>query len=165
MSVTAPGSINPCLWFDDQLEEAAAFYTAIFPNSSIGHLSRYTDAGPGEPGTVMAGEFTLDGLTFRAINGGPVHARFTESISFSVLCADQAEVDYYWTALTAGGEESMCGWLKDKFGLSWQIVPARLYELVGDADPARASAATEAMLTMRRIVVADLEAAADAVHA
>ena len=156
-------SINPCLWFDDNLEEAAEFYTAIFPNSSVGHLTRYTEAGPGEPGTAMAGEFTLDGLTFRGINGGPEHATFSEAISFSVTCADQAEVDHYWEALLAdGGEESMCGWLKDRFGLSWQIVPARLYELVSDPDPARARAATEAMLGMRRIVVADLEAAADA---
>ncbi len=156
-------SINPCLWFDDNLEEAAEFYTRIFPNSSVGHIARYTDAGPGEPGTAMAGEFTLDGLTFRGINGGPAHATFSEAISFSVSCADQQEVDHYWEALLAdGGEESMCGWLKDRFGLSWQIVPSRLYELVSDADPARAQAATEAMLGMRKIVVADLEAAADA---
>ena len=126
-------------------------------------MARYNEAGPGEPGTVMAGEFTLDGLTFRGINGGPEHARFTESISFSVNCADQAEVDHYWDSLTAdGGEESVCGWLKDKFGLSWQIVPSRLYELVSDPNPARAQAATQAMLQMRKIVVADVEAAADA---
>ena len=163
MSLTPSTSINPCLWFDDDLEEAAAFYTRIFPNSSVGHLARYTDAGPGEPGSVLAGEFTIDGLTFRGINGGPEHAHFTESISFAVTCRDQAEVDHYWTALTAdGGEESVCGWLKDRFGLSWQVVPARLYELIGDPDSARATAATEAMLQMRKIVVADLEAAADA---
>jgi predicted 3-demethylubiquinone-9 3-methyltransferase (glyoxalase superfamily) len=155
--------INPCLWFDTDLEEAAEFYTKIFPNSSVGHMTRYNDAGPGEPGTVMAGEFTLDGLTFRGINGGPEHARFTESISFSVNCADQAEVDHYWDSLTGdGGEESVCGWLKDKFGLSWQVVPSRLYELVSDPNPARAQAATQAMLGMRKIVVGDLEAAADA---
>ena len=112
----------------------------------------------------MAGEFTLDGLTFRGINGGPEHAAFTESISFSVNCADQAEVDHYWESLTAGGgEESVCGWLKDRFGLSWQIVPSRLYELVSDPDPARAHAATQAMLGQRKIVIAELEAAADAV--
>lgn len=154
--------IQPCLWFDDNLEEAAHFYTGIFPNSSIGHMSRYTDAGPGEPGTVMAGEFTLDGITFRGINGGPAFS-FNEAISFSVSCKDQSEVDYYWDSLVDGGEESVCGWLKDKFGLSWQIVPIRLYELVTDADPARAQAATKAMLGMRRIVVAELEAAVDAV--
>ncbi|MBF4160914.1 VOC family protein [Nocardioides acrostichi] len=155
--------IQPCLWFDDQLEEAAHFYAAIFPNSSVGHLSRYSEAGPGEPGTVMAGEFTLDGLTFKAINGGPMFS-FTEAVSFSVSCADQAEVDHYWTSLLeGGGQESMCGWLKDRFGLSWQIVPTRLYELMSDPDPARASAAAQAMLGMQRIVVADLEAAVAAV--
>jgi len=155
-------SISPCLWFDDNLEEAAEFYTMIFPNSSVGHIARYTDAGPGEPGTAMAGEFDLDGLKFRGINGGPAHAGFSESVSFSVACRDQAEVDHYWDSLTAdGGEESMCGWLKDRFGLSWQIVPDRLYELVSDADPARAKAATEAMLGLRKIVIADLETAAD----
>ncbi len=160
--MTLSTTISPCLWFDDDLEEAAEFYTAIFPNSSIGHLTRYTDAGPGEPGAVMAGEFTIDGLTFRGINGGPEHAAFTESISFSVTCADQAEVDRYWAGLTAdGGEESVCGWLKDRFGLSWQIVPQRLYELVSDPDPARAQAATRAMLSQRKIVIAELEAAAD----
>jgi predicted 3-demethylubiquinone-9 3-methyltransferase (glyoxalase superfamily) len=156
-------SINPCLWFDDNLEEAMEFYTAIFPNSRIGNVSRYGDAGPGPAGSVMAADFELDGLTFRAINGGPQFT-FSEAISFSVACADQAEVDRYWDALLAdGGEESMCGWLKDRFGLSWQIVPDRLYELVSDPDPARAEAATRAMLGMRKIVVADLEAAVAAV--
>ena len=111
----------------------------------------------------MAGDFTLNGLRFRGINGGPEHARFNEAISFSIDCKDQSEVDYYWDSLVDGGEESMCGWLKDKFGLSWQIVPARLYELVSDPDPARARAATEAMFTMRKIVIADMEAAADSV--
>lgn len=153
-------SINPCLWFDHQLEEAAQFYTSIFPNSSIGHLARYGDTGPGQPGTVMAGEFTLDGTTFQAINGGPVHAGFTETISFSISCGDQAEVDYYWDSLVDGGSESMCGWLKDRFGLSWQIVPTRLYELLSDPDPARANATSQAMMGMQRIVIADLEAAA-----
>ena len=157
-------TINPCLWFDDDLEEAAAFYTGIFPDSSVGHLSRYTEAGPGEPGAVMAGEFTIAGMTFRGINGGP-EFRFSEAVSFSVSCRDQAEVDYYWDSLVDGGEESVCGWLKDRFGLSWQIVPTRLYELVSDPDPARARAATEAMLGMRKIVIADLEAAADSAGA
>lgn len=156
--------IQPCLWFDDGLEEAARFYTGIFPNSSIAHLSRYGDVGPGAPGAVMAGEFTLDGLTFRGINGGPGF-RFTEAVSFAITCRDQSEVDYYWDSLADGGTESVCGWLKDRFGLSWQIVPERLYELVTDADPARARAATHAMLGMRRIVVADLEAAVDAARA
>src|SRR5918992_2764561 len=110
----------------------------------------------------MAGEFTIDGMTFRGINGGPDFANFTEAISFSITCRDQAEVDYYWDSLVDGGEESVCGWLKDRFGLSWQIVPTRLYELVSDPDPTRARAASQAMLGMRRIVIADLEAAADA---
>lgn len=156
-------SINPCLWFDHQLEEAARFYTSIFPNSSVGHMTRHTSEATGTPGQVLAGEFTIDGTTFRGINGGPDHAHFTEAISFSVTCQDQAEVDYYWSALIeGGGEESMCGWLKDRYGLSWQIVPQRLYELMSDPDPARARGAAEAMLGMRKIVVADLEAAADA---
>jgi predicted 3-demethylubiquinone-9 3-methyltransferase (glyoxalase superfamily) len=163
MTISTGSSISPCLWFDEELEEAAEFYTAIFPNSSVGHMTRYTAAGPGEPGRVMAGEFTIDGLTFRGINGGPEHAAFTESISFSVTCADQAEVDRYWDGLIAGGgEESVCGWLKDRFGLSWQVVPARLYELVSDPDPARARAASQAMLGQRKIVISELEAAADA---
>ena len=152
-------SISPCLWFDDNLEEAMAFYTKIFPNSSVGDVSRYGEAGPGEPGTVMAGEFNLDGLMFRGINGGPEFT-FSEAVSFSVACADQSEVDYYWDNLVAGGEESMCGWLKDRFGLSWQIVPARLYELLSDPDPKRSQAAMQAMLGQRKIVVAELEAAA-----
>ena len=160
--MTITSSISPCLWFDDDLEEAARFYTGIFPNSSIGHLARYNDAGPGRPGTVMAGEFTLDGMTFRGINGGPADFGFTEAISFSVSCQDQSEVDYYWDALADGGEESVCGWLKDRYGVSWQIVPTSLYELVSDPDRGRALAATRAMLRMRRIVVAELEAAADA---
>jgi predicted 3-demethylubiquinone-9 3-methyltransferase (glyoxalase superfamily) len=164
MTVTS-SSISPCLWFDTELEEAAEFYTSIFPNSSIGHMTRYSDAGPGEPGSVMAGEFTLDGTTFRGINGGP-ELTFSEAISFSVSCRDQVEVDRYWDGLLAGGgEESVCGWLKDKYGLSWQIVPAAAYELFSDPDPARARAATEAMFKQRKIVLADLEAAADAAGA
>ncbi|MEZ0580335.1 VOC family protein [Nocardioides sp. MH1] len=160
--MTLASSISPCLWFDDQLEEAARFYTGIFPNSSIGHLARYDEAGHGRPGAVMAGEFVLDGVLFRGINGGPAHFGFTEAVSFSVSCRDQTEVDYYWDALADGGEESVCGWLRDRYGLSWQIVPTRLYELASDPEPRRASAVTRAMLGMRRIVVAELEAAADA---
>ncbi len=160
MSITTH-HIQPCLWFDDDLEEAARFYTGIFPNSAIGRLTRYGDAGPGTPGAVMAGEFTLDGITFRGINGGPAFP-FTEAVSFAVTCRDQSEVDYYWDSLADGGEESVCGWLRDRFGLSWQIVPERLYALLSEQDAARAEAATRAMLGMRRIVVAELEAAADA---
>ncbi|MCW2779781.1 MAG: 3-demethylubiquinone-9 3-methyltransferase [Marmoricola sp.] len=155
-------SISPCLWFDDNLEEAIAFYTSVFPNSSTGNIQRYADAGPGEPGKVMAADWTLDGLGFRGINGGPVHATFTEAISLSVACKDQAEVDHYWDALVEGGEPGPCGWLKDQYGLSWQIVPDELGECLGDPDPARASAALNAMLGMQKIVVADLRKAADA---
>jgi predicted 3-demethylubiquinone-9 3-methyltransferase (glyoxalase superfamily) len=157
--------ITPCLWFDDNLEEAMEFWVKIFPDSSIGTVSRYGEAGPGEPGTVVAADWTMNGMTFRGINGGPVHARFTEAISLSVSCADQGEVDYYWDNLVAGGRPDQCAWLKDRFGLSWQIVPDRLVELISDPDPARAAAATRAMLGMQKIVIADLEAAVDAVSA
>ena len=158
-------AITPSLWFDNNLEEAAEFYTAIFPNSSVEKFNRYTDAGPGTPGDVVSGTFVLDGNRFIGINGssagGPAFA-FTEAVSFTVHCKDQAEVDYYWDRLVDGGVESQCGWLKDRFGLSWQIMPDRLYELLADPDPARAAAATKAMLTMRKIVIAELEDAAGA---
>jgi predicted 3-demethylubiquinone-9 3-methyltransferase (glyoxalase superfamily) len=149
-------SITPSLWFDDNLEEAARFYTSIFPNSSVEGLERYTDAGPGTPGEVVSGTFVLDGHRFIGINGGPVF-QFTEAVSFTVNCKDQAEVDYYWDRLVDGGVESQCGWLKDRFGLSWQIVPERLIELMSDPDQARATAAAKAMLGMRKIVIAELE--------
>ena len=149
-------AITPSLWFDDNLEEAAEFYTAIFPNSSIEELHRTTEAGPGAPGKVLSGYFVLDGTRFIGINGGP-HFQFTEAVSFMVHCKDQAEVDYYWDRLLDGGEESQCGWLKDRFGLSWQIVPDRLFELTNDPNSARATAATKAMLGMRKIVIAELE--------
>jgi predicted 3-demethylubiquinone-9 3-methyltransferase (glyoxalase superfamily) len=161
MSVSG-ATINPCLWFDDDLEEAAEFYTKIFPNSSIVHKARYTEGGMGEPGKVMAGEFTLDGTLFRGINGGPELAHFTEAVSFSINCADQAEVDHYWSSLTAdGGEESMCGWLKDKYGLSWQVVPVEFIELMTDPDPKRVERATRAMYQMRKLDIAAIRAAAD----
>ena len=147
-------SITPSLWFDNNLEEAAQFYTAIFPNSSIEELHRYTDAGPGTPGDVVSGTFVLDGQRFIGINGGPMFA-FSEAVSFTIDCKDQDEVDYYWDRLVDGGQESQCGWLKDRFGLSWQVVPGRLYELL--EDPARAAAVTQAMHSMRKIVIADLE--------
>jgi predicted 3-demethylubiquinone-9 3-methyltransferase (glyoxalase superfamily) len=149
-------SITPSLWFDNKLEEAAQFYTSIFPNSSIEQLNRYTEAGPGRPGDVVSGTFLLDGHRFVGINGGP-HDMFNDAVSFMVNCKDQAEVDHYWEALVDGGEESQCGWLKDRYGLRWQIVPDRLFELINDPDPARAAAATKAMLGMRKIVVAELE--------
>jgi predicted 3-demethylubiquinone-9 3-methyltransferase (glyoxalase superfamily) len=150
--------ITPCLWFNADFEEAAQFYTSVFPNSSVEGVTRFTDAGPGKPGEVAYGTFVLDGHRFLGINGGSEFS-FTEAVSFEVRCADQAEVDYYWASLTAGGEESQCGWLKDRYGLSWQIVPERLYELIEDPDPARAAAATTAMMGMRKIVVAELESA------
>ncbi|MBY0288485.1 MAG: VOC family protein [Mycobacteriaceae bacterium] len=151
-------AITPSLWFDDNLEEAAAFYTAIFPNSSIEGLERYTDAGPGTPGEVAWGRFSLDNQPFIGINGGPQFP-FSEAVSFEIRCKDQAEVDYYWERLLDGGVESQCGWLKDRFGLSWQVVPNRLYELLADPDPARAAAATKSMLGMRKIVIVELEEA------
>lgn len=148
--------ISTCLWFDDNLMEAVEFYTAVFPNSEIRGISHHDD------GSVLAARWTLDGRPFRGINGGPVHAGFTETVSLSVDCADQSEVDYYWDTLVAGGRPDRCAWLQDKFGLSWQIVPVRLYELISDPDPERAQAAAAAMMTMQKIVVADIEAAADA---
>lgn len=147
--------ISTCLWFDDNLMEAVEFYTTVFPDSEIRGVSQLPD------GRVLAAEWTLDGRPFRGINGGPDHAGFTETISLSVSCADQSEVDYYWDTLVAGGRPSSCAWLQDKFGLSWQIVPVRLYELLSDPDPVRAQAATAAMMQMQKIVVADLESAAD----
>jgi predicted 3-demethylubiquinone-9 3-methyltransferase (glyoxalase superfamily) len=152
-------NITPSLWFDGDLEAAAAFYTSVFPNSSIEGFVRATEAWPNEAGDVVYGTFVLDGQRFLGINGGPQFP-FTEAVSFEVLCADQDEVDYYWSALVDGGEESQCGWLKDRFGLSWQIVPKRLYELTEDPDTARSDAAVKAMMGMRKIVIADLEAAA-----
>lgn len=152
-------SITPCLWFDNDLEEAAEFYTSVFPNSKIESLNRVTEAGPGQPGDVLFGTFILDGNRFMGINGGPAFT-FSEAVSFTVHCEDQDEVDYYWDRLVDGGEESQCGWLKDRYGVSWQITPNRLLELVDDPDPKRAAAATKAMHGMRKIVIADLEDAA-----
>lgn len=151
-------AITPSLWFDNNLEEAAKFYTSVFPNSHIEGFTNYSESGPGEPGSVAFGTFVLDGTRFIGLNGGP-HFKFNEAVSFTVHCKDQEEVDYYWERLVDGGEESQCGWLKDRFGLSWQIVPDRLFELVNHPDPARAAAANRAMLGMRKIVVADLEKA------
>jgi predicted 3-demethylubiquinone-9 3-methyltransferase (glyoxalase superfamily) len=152
-------SITPCLWFDNNLEEAAEFYTSVFPNSKIETLHRVTEAGPGTPGDVLSGTFILDGTRFMGINGGPTF-KMSEAVSFMVHCKDQDEVDYYWDRLVDGGEESQCGWLKDRFGVSWQVTPDRLFELLSDPNPARAAAATQAMYGMRKIIIADLEAAA-----
>jgi predicted 3-demethylubiquinone-9 3-methyltransferase (glyoxalase superfamily) len=150
---------TPCVWFDTEGEEAARFYTSVFPNSRIIEIARYGDAGPREEGTVMVVSFELDGRPFTALNGGP-QFRFSEAVSFQIECADQAEVDRYWETLSEGGEQGPCGWLKDRFGLSWQIVPARLYELLRDPDSARAQRVMKAMLDMGKIEIAGLEAAA-----
>ena len=153
--------ITPFLWFDTEGEDAARFYTSVFPNSKIGEISRYGSAGPRPEGTVMTVSFELDGQRFVALNGGPEFT-FSEAVSFLVNCDTQDEVDSYWSALSEGGEEGPCGWLKDKFGLSWQIVPKRLPELLADPDRERAQRVMEAMLKMRKIEVDELERAAAA---
>ena len=151
--------ITPCLWFDTEGEDAARFYTSVFPNSRIVDVAHYGSAGPRPEGTVMAVSFELDGQKFVALNGGPQFT-FSEAISFQVDCESQEEVDAYWSKLSAGGEEGPCGWLKDKFGLSWQIVPRRLMELLQDPDKGKAQRAMEAMLKMKKIEIADVERAA-----
>lgn len=148
-----------CLWFDGQAEEAANFYTSVFPNSKLGKTVRYTEAGPGPAGTVVTVEFEANGQKFIALNGGPEFT-FDEAISFEIRCADQAEVDHYWNTLIAdGGQESVCGWLKDKYGVSWQVVPQVLVDMVSDPDQQKAARATKAMLSMRKLDVAALEKA------
>jgi len=150
-----------CLWFDTQGEEAAKFYTSIFPNSSVGNVTPYP-AGTERAGQTMTVDFVLNGTKFVALNGGPEFT-FNESISFQVPCEDQDEVDQYWTALIeGGGQESMCGWLKDRFGVSWQVVPTRLEQLISGLDAGQAERVTQALFQMRKIVIADLEAAAAA---
>jgi predicted 3-demethylubiquinone-9 3-methyltransferase (glyoxalase superfamily) len=151
---------TPCLWFDTQAEDAAQFYCSVFPNSTITTISHYGEAGPRPAGEVMAVEFELDGTPYMALNGGPEFT-FDEAISFRIDCADQEEADHYWYALSKGGEESQCGWLKDRYGLSWKVVTRRLKELLADPDPGRATRATAAMLTMGRIDLAEVERAAD----
>ena len=153
--------ISPFLWFDTQAEEAATYYVSVFRNSKIHKITRYGDAGPGPKGSVMTVEFELDGQPFIALNGGP-HFKFNEAVSFSVDCGDQPEVDEYWAKLSAGGEEGPCGWLKDKYGLSWQINPRVLGEMLGDPDPAKAKRVMEAMLKMKKIDIAALKRAYDA---
>jgi predicted 3-demethylubiquinone-9 3-methyltransferase (glyoxalase superfamily) len=153
--------ITPCLWFDTEGEDAANLYVSIFPNSKITNVSRYGEAGPRDAGTVMTVEFELDGQPFVALNGGP-DFKFNEAVSFQVDCADQDEVDNYWSKLSEGGEEGPCGWLKDRFGLSWQIIPRALPELLGDPDKQKAQRVMAAMLEMRKIDVEALERAAAA---
>jgi predicted 3-demethylubiquinone-9 3-methyltransferase (glyoxalase superfamily) len=153
--------IVPNLWFDTQGLEAAEFYVSLFPNSRIVAVTRYGEAGPGPAGSVLTVDFELDGQPFTAINGGPMFT-FDEAVSFLIECADQAEVDRYWDALVEGGEPSQCGWLKDRYGLSWQVCPAGMAETLNDPDPARADRAMRAMLGMVKIDLAALRAAADA---
>jgi predicted 3-demethylubiquinone-9 3-methyltransferase (glyoxalase superfamily) len=142
---------TPCLWFDSEAEDAAQFYTSVFKNSSIGEIARYGEGMPKPAGTALTVEFTIDGQSFTALNGGPQFT-FNESISFQIDCADQAEVDEYWDALTAdGGEESQCGWLKDKYGVSWQVVPRDLKSVIGGPDPAGSQRAVAAMMQMRKL--------------
>jgi predicted 3-demethylubiquinone-9 3-methyltransferase (glyoxalase superfamily) len=153
--------ITPCLWFDTEGEEAAKLYTSVFPNSRILDISRYGSAGPRPEGTVMTVSFELDGQKFLALNGGPEFS-FTEAVSFQVSCETQEAVDAFWSALSEGGEEGPCGWLKDRFGLSWQIVPTRLPELLGDPDAEKAQRVMQAMLQMKKIEIDGLERAAAA---
>ncbi|MFH8801897.1 VOC family protein [Streptomyces sp. NPDC017936] len=150
-----------CLWFDGQAEEAARFYVSVFEDSAVGNVARYTDAGPGPAGTVVTVEFTANGQKFVALNGGP-QFRFNEAISFQIDCADQEEVDHYWDRLTEdGGEPGPCGWLKDRYGVSWQVVPRALMEMVTGPDQEKAARATKAMLSMGKLDVAALRKAYD----
>ena len=153
--------ITPNLWFDTESKDAAEFYVSVFPNSQITNVSYYGEAGPRPAGTVLTVDFVLDGQRFTAINGGPEFT-FDEAVSFLINCADQDEVDYYWGKLTAGGEESQCGWLKDRFGLSWQVVPTEMEKVLTDPDAGRAQRAMKAMLGMQKIDLAAIKAAADA---
>jgi predicted 3-demethylubiquinone-9 3-methyltransferase (glyoxalase superfamily) len=153
-------TLTPCLWFDTQGEDAAQHYCSIFPNSRIVDVTHYGPNTPRPEGTVLTVEFELDGQRFTALNGGPDFT-FSEAISFQVPCADQDEVDYYWARLSEGGEEGPCGWVKDKFGLSWQIVPNRMSELLSDPDADRANRAMQAMLGMKKLDIAELERAAN----
>lgn len=154
----AKQKITPFLWFNDNAEEAINFYTSIFKNSKIGSVARYGEAGPGPKGSVMTATFQLEGQEFIALNGGP-HFKFTEAISFVVDCETQEEVDRFWEKLSAGGEKSRCGWLKDKFGLSWQIVPDVLGKLMQDKDPEKSKRVMQAMLKMDKLIIADLQKA------
>ena len=154
--------ITPNLWFDTESLEAAEFYVSVFPNSRITNVTYYTDAGPRPAGTVLTVDFELDGQAYTAIDGGPEFT-FDEAISLLVNCADQAEIDYYWAKLAEGGEEGQCGWLKDKFGLSWQVAPEGMEKLLRDPDQARVARAMAAVLGMKKLDIAAIEAAADRV--
>ncbi len=156
--ITPTQKITPFLWFDNQAEEAALFYTSVFRNSRIVSVARYGDAGPGPEGSVMLVSFELEGQKFTALNGGPAF-KFNEAISFVVHCETQQEVDEVWAKLTAGGKEIECGWLKDQYGLAWQIVPERFFEMMQDQDPARKERVMKAMMKMKKFDVAALEEA------
>jgi predicted 3-demethylubiquinone-9 3-methyltransferase (glyoxalase superfamily) len=152
--------ITPNLWFDSNAEEAAEFYVSVFDDSRIVNVTHYTEAGPRPAGTVLTVEFELDGQRFVGINGGPQFT-FDEAVSFEIECETQDEIDHYWEKLCDGGEESQCGWLKDRFGLSWQVVPTGMAELFADPDPSRAERAMRALLGMRKLDIAALQTAAD----
>jgi predicted 3-demethylubiquinone-9 3-methyltransferase (glyoxalase superfamily) len=158
----AANRIVSCLWFDSEAEDAARFYLSVFKNSRMGSISRYGEEGyeihGRKAGTVMTVEFEIAGQNFVALNGGP-HFKFSEAISFQVLCETQAEIDYFWTALSAGGEEGPCGWLKDKFGLSWQVVPIALIDMLKDADRKKSQRVTKEFLQMRKFDIAALQRA------
>jgi predicted 3-demethylubiquinone-9 3-methyltransferase (glyoxalase superfamily) len=153
------GKITPFLWFDGNAEEAVNFYTSVFRNAKVTSLTRYGDAGPGPKGSVMTATFQLDGLEFTALNGGP-QFQFSPATSFVIHCKDQEEVDHYWSKLSEGGKPNQCGWLDDKFGVTWQVVPDALIRLLQDEDPARSRRAMQAMMQMTRIDIATLEKAA-----
>ena len=154
--------ISPCLWFDTQAEQAANFYVSVFKNGRIKSVSRYGEAGRDkhgkEPGSVMVVEFEIEGQTFTALNGGPLF-KFNEAVSFQVMCDSQDEIDHFWTALTEGGRESQCGWLKDKFGLSWQVVPSQLPQLFGGSDAATRDRVMTAVMGMKKFDIAALQRA------
>ncbi|MFF7385142.1 VOC family protein [Streptomyces griseoluteus] len=153
------GGFTTCLWFDGQAEEAAHYYVSVFKDSRIGRITHWSEAGPGEAGTVLTVEFTANGQKFVALNGGPEFT-FSEAVSFMILCADQREIDHYWTRLTEdGGEGGPCGWLKDKYGVSWQVCPERLLEMTDDPDPQKAARAFGAMMKMGKLDLAALEKA------
>ncbi|MFF4147908.1 VOC family protein [Streptomyces sp. NPDC001698] len=155
----ATEGFTTCLWFDGQAEEAAHYYVSIFKNSTIGRIGRYTEAGPGPAGSVIAVDFVANGQKFVALNGGPQFT-FNESISFQIYCASQEEIDHYWTKLNEnGGEPGPCGWLKDRYGVSWQVIPDKLIDMIGDPDAEKAARTTRAMLAMRKLDIAALQRA------
>jgi len=156
--------ISPNLWFDTEAEEAADFYISVFKNSRVVSMAHYPEGSPGPAGTVMVVEFELDGQRFVGINGGP-QFKFTEAVSLQINCETQEEIDHYWEQLSAGGEEGPCGWLKDRYGLSWQVTPAGMDEVFSDPDPKRAQRAMQAMLKMSKLDIAELRRAADGVPA